>query len=260
MPESAPDLPKPAPAVKEELQRGGTACNQPSDDDDSLDKGILDEGRQLTPIDDLATPEDSYFLEFEYTGGQAEKMLLSPSRLQEKEFTFIKPAVPRPVSPAPMEPITPSMEAKPDYQLMPKGTSLIEPLLTQLYVWIHYKINKFPVPEWGAELSQLRPVEVKEVQTLCLWAGNWTQKYGDWAAILVMESLQPECYGLEGSTRPLAKLTLVLGLDGALMSLLQLVIQAQILAEAGNKPLGKRKGCRSSQMGDKYLRGRSTAI
>ena len=56
-----------------------------------------------------------------------------------------------------MEPITPSIEAKPDYQLMPKGTSLIEPLLTQLYVWVHYKINKLPVPEWEAELFQLRP-------------------------------------------------------------------------------------------------------
>ena len=32
-----------------------------------------------------------------------------------------------------------------------------------------------------------------------------------------------------------------LGLDGALMSLLQEVIQAQILAEAGDKPLRKGK-------------------
>ena len=64
----------------------------------------------------------------------AEKMVLSPPRPEEKEFTFIKPAVPRPVMPAPMEPITQLMKAKPHYQLMPKGTSLIEPLLTQLYV------------------------------------------------------------------------------------------------------------------------------
>ena len=55
-------MPEPAPAVKEELQRGGRACNQPSDDDDSFDEGILAEGGQLTPIDDLASPEDSYFL------------------------------------------------------------------------------------------------------------------------------------------------------------------------------------------------------
>ena len=68
MPEPTPDVPEPAPAMKEELQREGTACNQPSDDDDSLDEGILDEGGQLTPIDDLASPEDSYFLEFECTG------------------------------------------------------------------------------------------------------------------------------------------------------------------------------------------------
>ena len=32
-----------------------------------------------------------------------------------------------------------------------------------------------------------------------------------------------------------------MGLDGALMSLLQVVIQAQILAEAGDKPPGKGK-------------------
>ena len=124
---------EPAPAVKDELQRGGTACNQPSDND-SLDEGILDEGRQLTPIDDLASPEHSYFLEFECTGGQTERMLLSPARPQEEEFTFIKPAVPRPITPALMEPITLLMEAKPDYQLMPEGTSLIELPLTQPHV------------------------------------------------------------------------------------------------------------------------------
>ena len=88
-----------------------------------------------------------------------------------------------------MESITPSMEAKPDYQLMPRGTSLIELPLTQSYVWVHYKINNLPVPEWGAELSQLRPAEVKEFQAWCLSAGNWRQKYGDWAAIPVIESL-----------------------------------------------------------------------
>ena len=84
--------------MKEELQGGGIACNQPSDDDGSLDEGILDEGGQLTPIDDLASLEDSYFLEFECTGGQAERMVLSFPRQQEEEFTFIKPAVPRPVT------------------------------------------------------------------------------------------------------------------------------------------------------------------
>ena len=119
------------------------------------------------------------------SGGQAEKMVLSPPRPQE-EFTFIKPAVPRPVTPAPIEPITQSMEAKPNYQLMPRGTSLLEPPLTQLYVWVHYKINKLPVPKWGAELSQLKPAEVKEFQAWCLWAGNLRQKYGDWAAIPVI--------------------------------------------------------------------------
>ena len=71
-------MPEPAPAMREELQGGDIACGQLADDDDSLDKGILDEGRQLTPIDDLASPEDLYFLEFECTGGQAEKMVQSP--------------------------------------------------------------------------------------------------------------------------------------------------------------------------------------
>ena len=40
---------------------------------------------------------------------------------------------------------------------------------------------------------------------------------------------------------PLAKRTLVLGLDEIFLSLLQVVIQAQILAKAGNQPLGKGK-------------------
>ena len=88
-----------------------------------------------------------------------------------------------------MEPITPLMEAKPDYQLMPKGTSLIEPPLTQLHVWVHYKINKLPVPKWGVELSQLKLAGVKEFQAWSLWAGNWRQMYGDWEAIPVIESL-----------------------------------------------------------------------
>ena len=179
-------MPEPAPAVKEELQGRGIACDQPSDDDDKV---ILDEGRELTPIDDLASPEDSYFLEFKCTGGQTEKMVLSPPRPQEEEFTYIKPVVPRPVMPAPIEPITQLIETKPNYQLMPKGTSFIELPLTQPYVWVHYKINKLPVPKWGAELSQLRPAEVKEFQALCLWARNWRQTYGDWAAIPVIESL-----------------------------------------------------------------------
>ena len=135
------DVPEPAPAVKEELQGGDIASDQSADNDESLDKGILDEGRQLTPIDDLASPEDLYLLEFECTGGQAEKMVLSPPRPQEKEFTFIKPAVPRPIMPALMEPIAQSMGAKPDCQLMLKGTSLIEPPLTQPYVLCGYIIR-----------------------------------------------------------------------------------------------------------------------
>ena len=69
----------PAVIIPAETSRS-KACNQSADDDDSHE-GILDEGGQLTPIDDLASPEDSYFLEFECTGGQAEKMVLSPPSL-----------------------------------------------------------------------------------------------------------------------------------------------------------------------------------
>ena len=52
--------------------------DQPAEDDDSLDEGILDEGGQMMPMDDLASPEDSYFLGFEYTDEQTDKMVLSP--------------------------------------------------------------------------------------------------------------------------------------------------------------------------------------
>ena len=92
-----------------------------------------------------------------------------------------------------------------------------------------------------------------------MWAGNWTQQYGDWAAIPIIAPLQPESYGLQGSSKPLAKLTLVLELDEIHMSMLRVVIQAQILAEAGDQSL-KRKGCRCSTVGNEYPRGGPTAI
>ena len=44
----------------------------------------------------------------------------------------------------------------------------MEPPLTQLYMWVHYKISKLPVPEWRVELSQLQTAEVKEFQAGCL--------------------------------------------------------------------------------------------
>ena len=66
-----------ASAVEEKLENRDAAHDQPAKDDDSLDEGILDKGGQLTPIDDLASPEDSHFLGFEYTGEQADKMVLS---------------------------------------------------------------------------------------------------------------------------------------------------------------------------------------
>ena len=48
-----------------------------AEDEDSLNKGTLDEGRHLT----LATPEDNYFLGLKYTEDQTEEMVMSPPRL-----------------------------------------------------------------------------------------------------------------------------------------------------------------------------------
>ena len=48
-------------------------------------------GGYLTPIDDEASPEDSYNLGYEFTNEQAERILLSPSRPPVKDFTFEKP-------------------------------------------------------------------------------------------------------------------------------------------------------------------------
>ena len=50
------------PAVEEKVEDQDAAGDHSAEDDDSLDEWILDEGGQLTPIDDLASPEDSYFL------------------------------------------------------------------------------------------------------------------------------------------------------------------------------------------------------
>ena len=80
-----------ASAIDEEHENREAAHDQPAEDDDSLDEGILDEGRQLTPIDNLVSSEDCYFLGFEYIGKQADRMVLSPPRSLEKEFIFTKP-------------------------------------------------------------------------------------------------------------------------------------------------------------------------
>ena len=151
----------------------------------------------MTPVDDLASPEDSYLLGFKYTDEQTDKMVLSPPRLLEKEFTFAKSAAdirppPRPATPPVMESLVQPVKIKPNYQLLSRGTCLIELPLTQLHVWVPYMINKLPVPEWRAELSQLLPAEVKEFQAWCLWAGNWRQQYSDWASIPITGPLQPE--------------------------------------------------------------------
>ena len=86
--------------------------------------------------------------------------------------------------------------------------------------------------EWRAELSQLQPAEIKEFQAWCLWASGWKQEYGDWAAVPVIKPLQPEQYGLENISEPLAKLTMVLGLNEVHISLLRMMLQVQILAKA----------------------------
>ena len=82
-----------ASATEEKHEVRETARDQSAEDEESLDEGIPDEGGQMTPIDDLVSPEDSYFLGFEYTDEQTDKMVLSPPRPMEKEeFTFAKPA------------------------------------------------------------------------------------------------------------------------------------------------------------------------
>ena len=78
------------PEEKHEIRE--TARDQSATGEDSLHEGILDEGRQMTPTDNLASSEESYLLGFEYTDEQTDKMVLSPSRLLVKEFTFLKPA------------------------------------------------------------------------------------------------------------------------------------------------------------------------
>ena len=68
------------------------ATGQPAVEEDSLDEGILDEGRHLTPIDNLASSEDNYFLVLKYTEDKAEEMVMSSPRLLTPEFTFATPA------------------------------------------------------------------------------------------------------------------------------------------------------------------------
>ena len=128
-------------ASQEKHEIRETARDQSAEDEDRLDEGILDEGRQMTPIDDLASPEDSYLLGFKYTDEQTDKMVLSPPRPLEKEFTFAKPAAdirpsPQPATLAIMEPLVQLVKIKPNYQLLPRGTCLIELSLTQPYVWV----------------------------------------------------------------------------------------------------------------------------
>ena len=111
------------------------ATGQPAEEEDGLDEGILDEGRHLTPIDDLASPEDDYFLGLEYTKDQAEEIVVSPPRPPAMEFTFTRPAadvgpLPQPATPAVMEPPAQLVKLRPNYQMRPKGTCLIELPLT----------------------------------------------------------------------------------------------------------------------------------
>ena len=68
------------------------ATGQSAQEEDGLDEGILDEGGHLTPIDNLASPEDDYFLGLKYIEDQAEEMVMSPPRLLTPEFTFARPA------------------------------------------------------------------------------------------------------------------------------------------------------------------------
>ena len=80
-----------APAMEEKDEDWDAVGDNPVEDDDNIDDEILNAGGQLTPIDDLASPEDSYDLGYEFTDEQAERMLLSPPRPPDKDFTFTKP-------------------------------------------------------------------------------------------------------------------------------------------------------------------------
>ena len=65
-----------------------------------------------------------------------------------------------------------------------QGNQLDRTTIDTTLCLVHYQINKLPVPEWGMELSQLQPQEVKEFQAWCLWARDWKQTHGEWGRIL----------------------------------------------------------------------------
>ena len=160
---------QPQTPVAEEEEDWDAASENLAGSKEDIDDLLFDKDGQLTPIDDLSLPEDVYLLGYEFTDEQAERMLMSPPRTPAEDFAFIElsadtRAPPQPSKPA-MEGALPQLEVvKLNYQMRPKGTYLMEPLLTQPYVWVHYKVNKHPVPEWRVELSQLQTTEVKEFQ------------------------------------------------------------------------------------------------
>ena len=78
----------PVQVKKEESKDGDAISHPPAEDDDSLNEGVLDKGRQLMPKDNLASQEDEYLLEFECSPRSVKKMTSSPSESQRQEFTF----------------------------------------------------------------------------------------------------------------------------------------------------------------------------
>ena len=139
----------PVQVKREEPKDGDAISSPPVEDDDSLNKGVLDEGGQLMPIDDLATLKDKYLLEFECAPRSVEKMISSPSESQREEFTFTKPTMPASVLPAFQKPISRPPIPEPDYQLKLRGMSLIEPPLVQPCVWVHYKVSNYQCQNGG---------------------------------------------------------------------------------------------------------------
>ena len=116
---------------------GDIVDDQPAED--NLDDAIQDEGGQLTPTDDLASPEYLYDLSYEFMDEQAERMMISPPRPSAEDNTSAAPSsdvqLPsHPATPAVEEhiPQPPVMEL--NYQLRPRGICLVELLLTQPYV------------------------------------------------------------------------------------------------------------------------------
>ena len=195
----------------------------------------------LTPIgDDLLDVED--FKIDDFKPKPVEKMILSPPGSPEKEV-FKKPSddstrAPRSSLPAGSDDALQLLVVKPNHQRRPQWGQLIEPPLSEPWVWVHCKARKLPVLEWRRELSQLSVEEVKEFQAWCIWASNWKKLHGHWEPVPFLDAMQLEQYGIRGPEAKLTRLMIVLSLSLQQMSLLRVLLQAQTLVRHGEQRLG----------------------